>query len=479
METYLPLFKTIFADWVQLTSNEPLYAGALAFVTWLLTAGLYSIRIAFLNKQSTARENARIDAIKHLSAAQLQVQELQQQLSEDTEQLKISQELAINESQRASKLEDQLKERNKQIATIIQSFSTSFDLGERPVPVTEDPKAESLWQQFDRTIHLFITRLHNEQQAKAELQTAFQAVTLKNTENEAVISTLQAGIAAQTIKVSNLELQLLEEQKNTLQQQQQYHEQLVLNQNLINKQAEAVLNNTQTQPSIDVINSQPPANEIPTTQPESIAPVEPIIEPIATPIKTATTESTVSAEITELLPIKSSNAPLGKLKNLFGKSAKKTTPEITQDQQTVATPVTTLSETLSTPIKTIATESTLSPESTELPAIKSSNDQLGKLKNLFGKKSNNSTSTTPEIITDQQTDVLIEQPPIEIEPATIKPTKSPLKKMKYYFGEPKQSTETTPEVVETPSAPVEIEPEPNSSAKFSFAKLKSIISKLP
>ncbi len=479
METYLPLFKTIFADWVQLTTNQPLYAGALAFVTWLLTAGLYSIRIAFLNKQSTARENARIDAIKQLSAAQLQAQELQQQLAENTEQLKISQELAINESQRASKLEDQLKERNKQIAAIIQSFSTSFDLGERPVPVTEDAKAESLWQQFDRTIHLFITRLRNEQQAKAELQTALQTETLKSTENEAVILTLQAGIAAQTIKVSNLELQLLEEQKNTLQQQQQYHEQLVLNQNLINKQAEAVLNNTQTQSSIDVINSQPPVNEILPTPVESIAPVESIIEPIATPIKTATTESTVSDEITELPPIKSSNDPLGKIKNLFGKSVKKTTPEITQDQQTDATPVTTLSETLSTPIITIATESTVSPESTELPAIKSSNDQLGKLKGFFGKKSNNSTSTTPEIITDQQTDVLIEQPPIEIEPATIKPTKSPLKKMKYYFGEPKQSTETKPDVAKTPSAPVEIEPEPNSSAKFSFAKLKSIISKLP
>jgi len=248
---------------------------------------------------------------------------------------------------------------------------------------------------------------------------------------------------------------------------------------LINQQAEIVLNNTQTQSSIDVINSQPPVNEILSIPPETIAPVEPIIEPISTPIKTATTESTLSAEITELPPIKSSNDQLGKLKNLFGKALKKTTPEITQDQQTDATPVTTISETLSTPIKTIATESTLSPETTELPAIKSSNDQLGKLKGFFGKKSNNTTSTTPEIITNQQTDVLIEQPPIEIEPATIKPTKSPLKKMTYYFGETKQSTETKPEVAKTPSAPEAIEPEPNSSAKFSFAKLKNLISKLP
>ena len=477
METYLPLIKTLFADWVQLTINEPLYAGALAVIAWLLTACLYSIKVAILNRKSTARENARIDAINQLSAAQLQVQDIQQQLVVATEQIKKDQELAKNETQRASNSEDQLKDRNKQIATTIQSFSTSFDLGERPLPLTEDLKAESLWQQFDRTINLLITRLRNEQQTTVELQAAFQTEILKSAENEAVISTLQAGIAAQTIKISNLE-RLLEEQQITLQQQQE-HAQLVLIQSLANKQAEAALNNIQTQPSLDLVNSQQPVNEILPTPPESIAPVELIIEPISTPIKTATTESTVSDEITELPPIKSSNDPLGKIKNLFGKSVKKTTPEITQDQQTDATPVTTLSETLSTPIITIATESTVSPESTELPAIKSSNDQLGKLKGFFGKKSNNSTSTTPEIITDQQTDVLIEQPPIEIEPATIKPTKSPLKKMKYYFGEPKQSTETKPEVAKTPSAPAEIEPEPNSSAKFSFAKLKSIISKLP
>jgi len=479
METYLPLFKTIFADWVQLTSNEPLYAGALAFTAWLLTASLYSIRIAFLNKQSTARENARIDASKQLSAAQLQVQELQQQLIENAEQIKKDQEWAKNETERAEKLEDQLKDRNKQIAAIIQSFSTSFDLGERPLPLTEDLKAESLWQQFDRTIHLLITRLHNEQQTKAELQASLQAETLKSTENEVTISTLQTGIAAQTIKIANLEL-LLEEQKNTLQQQQD-HAQLVLEQSLLeqslaNKQAEAIHKQTQTQANADSINNQAVVNETLTATPaEIIVPVEPIIEPLATAIKTAATELTVNDEITELPPIKSSNDQLGKLKNLFGKALKKTTSEITQD----ATPVTALSETLSTPIKTAPTESTVSPESTELPAIKSSNDQLGKLKNLFGKKSHNTTSTTPEIITDQQTDVLIEQPPIEIQPATVKPSKSPLKKMKYYFGEPKQSTETKPEVAKTPSAPVEIEPELNSSAKFSFAKLKSIISKLP
>jgi hypothetical protein len=412
METYLPLFKTILADWVQLTINEPMYAGALAFIAWLLTASLYSIKITFLKRQSTSRENARIDAVDQLNAAQLHSQELQKQLIENAEQIKKDQEWAKNETERAEKLENQLKERNQQIAAIIQSFSTSFDLGERPVPVTEDPKAESLWQQFDRTIHLFITRLRNEQQAKAELQEAFQAESLKSTENEAVISKLQAGIAAQTIKIANLEL-LLEEQKKTLQQQHD-HAQLVLEQSLANKPAEIVQNTTQT--NIPLVNSQAPVNESLTTTPsDTIAPAEPITEPISTPIKTAATESTVSAEITELPPIKSSNDQLGKLKNLFGKTLKKTA----------------------------------------IP--------------------------TPEIIKDQQTDSIIQQPQLEIEPepVTIKPSKSPLKKMKYYFGEPKQSTETKLDITEVASVPLVTEPEPSSSTKSSFGKLKSLISKLP
>ncbi|MFI3223182.1 MAG: hypothetical protein QX191_09120, partial [Methylococcaceae bacterium] len=221
--------------------------------------------------------------------------------------------------------------------------------------------------------------------------------------------TLQAGIAAQTINISKLE-RLLEEQKITLQQQQE-HAQLVLIQSLANKQVEVVHNNTQTQANIDLVNSQTLVNEAPATPSEAIVPIEPINEILSTPITTFATESTTNADITEL------------------------------------------------------------------PPVKSSKDQLGKLKGFFGKKK--STITTPEIAKDQQTDVLIEQPPIEIEPATIKPTKSPLKKMKYYFGEPKQSTETKLEVAETRPTPVEIELEPNSSAKFSFAKLKSIISKLP
>ena len=61
METYLPLFKSLLANWIQSTINDPLYAGALAITVWLLTASLYSIIIASLKKKVVASENARND----------------------------------------------------------------------------------------------------------------------------------------------------------------------------------------------------------------------------------------------------------------------------------------------------------------------------------------------------------------------------------------------------------------------------------
>ena len=158
------------------------------------------------------------------------------------------------------------------------------------------------------------------------------------------------------------------------------------------------------------------------------------------------------------------------------------------DQQSNVIPVEPIRETISTPIETATTETTSSPETTEQPPIKSSKDQLGKLKSLFG-KATNKTTTPVEITKDQHVDVIIEQPPVEVEvevevviapePVTIKPSKSPLKKMKYYFGEAKQSTEVEADIDAAPLEPLVIEPESISSDKFSFSKLKSIISKLP
>ena len=194
METYLPIVKSIFSDWIQLTLNNPFYATALAVTVFLLTAILYSIRIASLNKQAIASDKAHSEKQNKLNAelntAQQQMQLMQEELAANTEQMEQAKQLSQKESQRVTGLEEQLTQRNQQVAGIIQSLHTRFDLGERPLPVMGDIKAEGLWQQHDRVINLITTRLQSEQQAKTELQQSYQAETAKRTEKEALLETM-------------------------------------------------------------------------------------------------------------------------------------------------------------------------------------------------------------------------------------------------------------------------------------------------
>ena len=98
METYLPIIKTILSDWIQLTLNNPLYAAALATVVWLLTAILYSIRIASLKKKNIASEKARIEMQNNLNTAQQQMQLMQEELTANTEQMEKDKQLAQKEA---------------------------------------------------------------------------------------------------------------------------------------------------------------------------------------------------------------------------------------------------------------------------------------------------------------------------------------------------------------------------------------------
>lgn len=61
METYIPIIQGTLTDWIALTLINPFYAGALAAVVFLLTATLYSIRVAFLKSNNKASERARIE----------------------------------------------------------------------------------------------------------------------------------------------------------------------------------------------------------------------------------------------------------------------------------------------------------------------------------------------------------------------------------------------------------------------------------
>ncbi len=144
METYLHITQAILSDWIQQTLNDPFYAAALATGVFLLTAMLYSIRVASLKKANVVAEKARIEMQNNLDTAQQKMQLMQEELTANTGQMEKDQQLAQKEAERAEKLEEQLTQRNQQVAGIIQSLHTRFDLGERPVPVMGDIKAEGL-----------------------------------------------------------------------------------------------------------------------------------------------------------------------------------------------------------------------------------------------------------------------------------------------------------------------------------------------
>lgn len=223
METYLPIFKAILSDWILITLANPLYASVLGFLVFLITAMLYSIRIASLKQKNVISEKAHLEMEGMLNAeltsAKQKVEAMQDELFINTEQMKKDQLIAQNEVERAVKFEGQISTRNKQIAMVIQTLATSFDLGERPLPLMGDVEAEDLWQQHDRVIKLLITRLRNEQQAKIQLQESYQDEMARRLEKETLIETLQVNLATQSSQLMELE-NAIEEQKTMLLQQQ-------------------------------------------------------------------------------------------------------------------------------------------------------------------------------------------------------------------------------------------------------------------
>ncbi|MGZ4955608.1 MAG: hypothetical protein ACXV8Q_10890 [Methylobacter sp.] len=215
MQTYLPLIKAMLSEWYLFTLNNALYAAVLATAVWLLTAMLYSIRIASIKRGQIAGEKA---AIKTLNATQQQLQLSQEELAAAVEQMEKAQSAAQDETQRALALEQLIYQRNQQVAGTIQTLATSFDLGERPLLASEDVKAEPLWQQHDKVIMQLIERLRTEQQAKTELQQTCQEATTKLAEKESLLNALKSTLDNHTGQLSKLE-QALEEQKSMLQQQ--------------------------------------------------------------------------------------------------------------------------------------------------------------------------------------------------------------------------------------------------------------------
>jgi hypothetical protein len=387
-------------------------------------------------------------------------------------------QLAQNEAGRAAGLEEQLSQRNKQIAGIIQSLATSFDLGERPLPLTEDIKAEGLWQQHDRVITLLTTRLVSEQLAKTKLQQSYQAETVKRAEKEALIETLQSTLTTQTSELSKLE-QALEEQKSLLQLQQDKAQQ-VLSQTLEKHLSELAGLTELKQQTLDLVNTGQQLTQLEEklsikdaviTQLERTKPVDQVNVQVQPPvIKQEEKETRVELEkINEEVPAISSDikqppvSPVkeqtsgvtGRIKNLFGKS--KQEPMIAEPQS----------------VETKPDEAKIQPvpaEAVQQP-ISAAKGQFGKIKNLFG-----GTKQQPE--DTKQAEEEARPAPVDVQQTPVIPVKDQLGRIKHYFGDIKQQPEDIKqEEAETQPAPMEVEQPQLSAAKGQLGRLKNLFGK--
>ncbi len=469
METYLPILKAILSDWIVISLDNPFYASILAFVVFLITSILYSIRIGSLKEKNNASEKARLEMEVSLNAeltvAKQQKQAMQDELTANTEQMKKDQLLAQKEAERAARFEDLLSQRNKQVAGIIQSLATSFDLGERPVPLMGDIKAEGLWQQIDRVISLLTNKLLSEQQAKTQLQQSYQAEIVKLADKEAQLVTVQTTLVAQTSQLTQLE-QSLEEQTALLKQQQD-EAQHVLSQILekhlselarlteLEQQALALVNTKQQLIQLEekLSNKETLITQLETNKQVEQVKVEP--KPVVikqevkeTPLELKKNEEpvlSVSTDLKEALvsPVKEQSGGIsGKLKSLFGRVNQETIatePELDEIKEEIIQ---------SQPIVTEVQQSLSATSVKEQMA-----GMTGKFKSLFGKANQESITKEPDVIEIKE--AIIDRQPVITEVATpaVIPVNEPVvgvtERFKNLFGRANQEPITKePDVFE-------------------------------
>jgi hypothetical protein len=183
MQEFLPVVKATLLEWAQLALGNPLFAATLIIASALLTAIVGMIRSIPGKRRAAATERARVELAGQLSATQ----------------------------QQAAALQERLVQRNRQISGTVQALVAGFDVGEQPVAaVSEDLAAEDLWQQHDRVVTQLASRLRAEQQAKAELQQSYQTEKERRAEKEAAVESLQNTLAEKTLQITGLEQQVAE-----------------------------------------------------------------------------------------------------------------------------------------------------------------------------------------------------------------------------------------------------------------------------
>jgi hypothetical protein len=255
-------------------------------------------------------------------------------------------------------VEQLIYQRNQQIAGIIQTLATSFDLGERPLLASEDVKADSLWQQHDKVVNQLIERLRSEVQAKAELQQSCQAATSKLAEKETLLNALQSTLDNHTNQLSKLE-QALEEQKSMLQQQ----------------------NNSQEALSDTLKNFQPTI-----TQP--VAPIAPIPETV-TAVQDRQQPIPAAESPTFEVPPAAQPEPTIQVEQVIAVPEAAVIPQL---EETPIEPFTFIEEAepldlvLDENLQPVLKQTASASSNMEQHAVTSAKGSIGKIKNLFGKK---------------------------------------------------------------------------------------------
>ena len=478
METYLPIINQLYSDWLAWALINQINAAILAGTVFLSTAMLYSLRIGFLKRRIRINDKLftaeKTNMLEQVTTAQQALKVIQEELVVNTEQMQEAQKTAEIEAERAKNHEALVNLRNEQVSSLIQSLATRFDLGERPVPLMGDIKAEDLWQQHDRVTNLIATRLQSEQQAKAQLDQAYQVETIQRRELEALRDTLQTTLVTQQDQLSKLE-QALEDQKSISKIQQDRAEQVLsdaLAQSqaelaripLLEQQLQATSNNQQHSAQLQeaLVAKDRLIAELEKKKADSVVKVAPQQEATKTEVKPIPAANlSVPLEIEEDLPTAPKELGLSsKFKGLFARGPEKTvevkmtTPEVEAVK--------------------IEVEQEQEPLVIEQPApaqtqsVKEESGQgFGKLKSFFGRG---------------KTEVVVEVPApaaVEKEPEPVSTQADPFKASPIEVTAPVTEVNIDPELVATQVIePYEraVEQNPVNFVKDDIAKTKAMIS---
>ena len=337
LQKLVPVFQELLQQWYELTLHNQEYAICLAVSVWLLTAIFYSIRIGFLKRHAGQIAISRNAVQANLDEANLQLQALQQQLTEATEKTQAAEQAAQAEVERANGVTARLNESNQQLAGSLATLVTSFELNQPNLPTAD---AGNLLIEYAAIINRVVDRFQNEQQAKTQLQLSIHAETAKLAEKDLLIGSLQSRLDNQTQQLAKLELaneeyqvalrQLeIEKQNLTAAMQQQRSPEPV---RIVEEVKQPVY--VAPQPAVDAFANVKVEPAVENVAPEISQPIAQVVE-ISAPVEKIP-ESVVQPEPALIVEIKKpdvkpaaavkqkpAKAEAGKLKGIFGRAMDK------------------------------------------------------------------------------------------------------------------------------------------------------------